>query len=60
MGRAIGLATWEHPLAATPLRTSSLALSGEGGGYAGSDGEVVIVDLIVNIIDCPKLDYVND
>jgi len=37
-----------------------LALSGEGVGFADSAGEVVIVNVIVDVIDCPKLDYVND
>ena len=34
--------------------------AGRGAGYADPAGEVVIVDLIVDVIDCPKLDYVND
>jgi len=31
-----------------------------GGAYGDSAGEVVVVNVIVDVSDCPKLDYVDD
>ena len=44
------------------LSAYALALSGEGGGFADSAGEVVIVHVIVHLIDssCRTFDYVDD